>query len=69
MVRTDTFQQGMEIRAMVRMSKLAEFMQKHVVPEFFRQPYQIEIQVDIAFSRATAPVRNIVLDPHLVILE
>lgn len=69
MVRTDTFQQGMEIRTVVRMSKVAEFVEEHIVPEFFRQPYQIEIQVDIPFSRATAPVGNIVFDPHLVILE
>ena len=69
MVRTDTFQQEVEIRAMVRMSKVAELMQKHVVPKFFRQPYQIEIQVNIPFSRAAAPVGDVVFDPHLVIFE
>lgn len=69
MVRTDTFQQSVEVGAMVRVAKVAEFMEKHIVPEFFRQPYQIKIQVDIPFSRATAPVGNIMFDPHLVILE
>ena len=56
MVRTDTFQQGVEVGAMVRMTKMAEFVEKYVVPEFFRQPHQIEIQVDIPLSGATAPV-------------
>ncbi len=56
MVRTDTFQQSVEVGAMVRVAKVAEFMEKHIVPEFSRQPYQIEIQVDIPLPGATAPI-------------
>ena len=49
MVRTKAFQQGVETLPMVRMLQVAEFVEQHVIPEFVRQPHDIEVQVDIPF--------------------
>ena len=69
MVRTDTFQQGVEVLTMVRMPQMAEFMEKHIVPELFRKPHQVEVQVDVALSRTATPIGGVVLYPDLVVLE
>ena len=69
MVRTETFQQGMEGSAMVRMAEVAEFVEKDIVPKVIRKPHQIEVQVDVPFPRTTSPIRDIVLDTDLIVLE
>ena len=56
MIRAETLEQGMESRTMVRMPEVAELMEENVIPEVFRKPHDIEIQVDIPFSGTAAPI-------------
>ena len=69
MVRAEAFQQGVETLPVVRMLQVAEFVEQHVVPEFVRQPHDIEVQVDIPFPGAAPPIRGVVLDADIVVRE
>ena len=69
MLRADTFQQGVEFRAMVHVAKVAEFVEHHIILEVLRQAHQVQIQVDIAFYGAAAPVADIVFDANLIVVE
>ena len=68
-LRQNTAQKGMETRTVIRLPKMAELVQNHVVGKMFRQAQQIEIQVNIALGRAASPVREIVLYEDSGVLE
>ena len=68
-LRQDAAEQGVEIRPVIRLPEMAEFVENHVVDKVFRKAQQIEIQVDIALGRAASPVREIVLDYDPAVFE
>lgn len=41
---------------MVRIDKMAELVGYDVVHEFFRQSYQVHVQIDVTLGGAAAPV-------------
>lgn len=43
-----------------------EFMQHDVIPEFFRQQYQLNIQADAMFGTAATPPRSLITDRYTV---
>ena len=65
----DGFQEGVEAGAVVHFSKVAEFVQHHVILQFLRQGYQPQVQVDIAPSGTASPVAYIVLDEDFIVVE
>ena len=69
MLRQDASQEGMKTRTVIRLPKMAELVQNHVVSEVFRQAQEIEIQFDITLGRTASPVREIVLYEDLGVLE
>ena len=62
-------QKQMKALAVVTMTQVAEFMQHDIVTERCGKTDNIEIQVDIAQSRATAPVCRVMLDDNSVICK
>ena len=69
MVGQDMLQKEVESMAVVRVAEVAELVQKDVVLEHARQAHDAEVQVDVAFGRAAAPVGRVVLDGHSVVCE
>lgn len=57
-------QEGVEAGSVVGMPQVAEFVEYHIVPKVVREAHEVEVQVDIAFAGAAAPVRGIVLDAN-----
>ena len=49
MVRTQAFEQGMELRSVVQDPEVAEFVQDHIVPEILREPHYMKVEVDVPF--------------------
>ena len=55
--------------AVVRVTKMAEFVKKHIVLQNLGKAYYIEVQVDVSLCRAASPVRGVVLYGDAVIRE
>ena len=53
----------------IGMTKMAKFMNQHIVLKDFRKADYIQIQIDIPFYRAAAPIGCIVFDGHPVICK
>ena len=56
------FKQGVESFPVVRMPEVRQLMEKDIVAHGFREADEIEVQIDVAHSRAAAPIGGIVLD-------
>ena len=63
------FQFGMEGGAVVRMVQMREFVQEDVVLQRHRDPHQIQVQIDVSFRGAGAPVGGVMLDDDAVELK
>jgi hypothetical protein len=63
------FQKQVEAPSMVTMTQVAEFVQKDIVTEHSRKTDDIQVQINVAQSRTTAPVRGVMLDGHAVIFK
>ena len=63
------FKKKMKGMAVVMMPQVAEFMEHDIVLKDLWKADEIQIQVDVCFGRAAAPVGRIVLDCHAVIDE
>jgi hypothetical protein len=63
------FQKEVEGITMVMMTKVAEFMKEHIIPQDLRQTHEIEIQIDIIPGRTTTPVCGIMLYGNPVICK
>ena len=50
-VRADAFQQRMELFAVVHIFEVAEFMEHHVIPQFFRQAHQVQVKIYVLLCR------------------
>ena len=57
-------QQGVELRAVILIAEVAEFVEEDIVLQVLRQEDQAHVEVDVAFGRAGAPVGDVVLDSH-----
>lgn len=64
--KAEMLQKGVESGAVIWLSQMTQFVQDDIVAQWLRESYKIQIQVDIAHSRATAPVCGIVLDRDVV---
>ena len=54
MVRAEGFEEGVELRAVVGMAEVAEFMEDDVVAQLVREAHEVEIQVDVDVDVAFA---------------
>ena len=61
--------QQMEGMAMIMMAKVAEFMKEDIVLKDLGQTYDVQVQVDVSFIGAAAPVGRVMLDCDLVICK
>ena len=50
MVWADGFEKGVELRTVVEVAQVAEFVEDYVVPEFFGDAHQVEVKVDVALG-------------------
>ena len=66
MLRADAFQQGVELRAVVHVAEVTEFVEHYIILQVLRQTHQVQIQVDIPFYGAAAPVADIMFDANLI---
>ena len=55
-VRTEGFEEGVELWTVVGVTEMAELVEDDVVTKLVRKAYEVEIQVDVAFARAASPV-------------
>lgn len=62
-------EEGVELRAVVGVAEVAELVEDDVVPQLVREAHEVEVQVDVAFARATSPVRGVVLDADGIIFK
>ena len=69
MVRADALKEGMELRTVVEIAQVAELVQHDIVLQVLRKTHYVEIEIDVAELRATAPVGDVVLDAYLVVGE
>ena len=56
MIGAEGFEEGVELGAVVGVAEVAELVEDDVVTKLVRKAYEVEIQVDVAFSRAAFPV-------------
>ena len=68
-ISQNMLQKEVEGMTVVLMAEVAELVQKDVVLEHARQAHDAEIQVDIAFGRATSPVGSVMFYGNTVICE
>lgn len=65
----EALQEGMEMRAVIRLLEVTQFVEEDVIAEGFRKADEVEVQIDVAGTGTTSPVGGIVLDGHLAELE
>lgn len=65
----EALQEGMEMRAVIRLLEVTQFVEEYVIAEGFRKADEVEVQIDVAGTGTTSPVGGIVLDGHLAKLE
>ena len=65
----DALKEGMELRTVVEIAQVAELVQHDIVLQVLRKAHYVEIEIDVAELRATAPVGDVVLDAYLVVGE
>lgn len=65
----EALQEGMEMRAVIRLLEVTQFVEEYVIAEGFRKADEVEVQIDVAGTGTTSPVGGIVLDGHLAELE
>lgn len=66
---TEALEEGMEMRAVIRLLEVTQFVEEDVIAEGFRKTDQIEVQIDVAGTGTASPVGRIMLDGHLVKME
>lgn len=65
----EALQEGMEMRAVIRLLEVTQFVEEYVIAEGFRKADEVEVQIDVAGTGTTSPVGRIMLDGHLVEME
>ena len=65
----EALKEGMEMRAVIRLLEVTQFVEKDVIAEGFRETDEIEVQIDVAGTGTASPVGGVVLDGHLVKME
>ena len=55
-VRTDAFQKGVELGAVIQVLQMAELVEHYVVAQVLGKEHKIEVQIDVAQLGAAAPV-------------
>ena len=55
--------------SVIRIAKMAEFVQDDIVAKGLRKTYKIKVQIDVALPRAAAPVRGIVFYGNIPVPE
>lgn len=66
---TEGFEEGVELRAVVWVTEVAELVEDDVVPQLVWKAHEVEVQVYVAFARAASPVRGVVLDADGIIFK
>ena len=56
-----------ETVAVIFMQGMRQFMHDDVIRQMLRQPYQMNVQVNVVGSRATAPSRSEVFDANTTV--
>lgn len=65
----EALQERVELRPMVHVLQVAEFVEDNIITQFRRNAHQVEIEVYVPVGRAASPVRDIVLDEHAIVFE
>lgn len=65
----EALQEGMEMRAVIRLLEVTQFVEEDVIAEGFRETDEIEVQIDVAGTGTASPVGGVVLDGHFAELE
>ena len=65
----EALKEGMEMRAVIRLLEVTEFVEEDVIAERFWEADEIEVQIDVAGTRTASPVGGVVLDGHFAELE
>ena len=69
MAGADALEEGVELRAVVKVFQVAEFVEHDVVAQVLGETHQVEVEIDVAELGAAAPVGGVVLDADLVVGE
>lgn len=65
----EALQEGMEMRAVIRLLEVTQFVEEDVIAERFWETDEIEVQIDVAGTGTASPVGGVVLDGHFAELE
>ena len=68
-VGKQAFQFVVKLRAVVGMVQMRELVQENIVLQRFGNAHQVQVQIDVSFRGAGAPVGGIVLDDDAVVFE
>ena len=65
----EALQEGMEMRAVIRLLEVTQFVEEDVIAERFWETDEIEVQIDVAGTGTASPVGRIMLNGHFAELE
>ena len=64
----EALQERVELRPMVHVLQVAEFVEDNIITQFRRNAHQVEIEVYVPVGRAASPVRGVVLDEDTLVV-